>query len=273
MYQPLSSAIAIEALSNTPIGVLILDKTEHITWLNPALEKLLMVNRDQLIGQNEASIDSHWRCLLFTPEPTMHLDSTATRTGRWLQIWRSELFIWGGTTHYYVDITDLHNIRENRVEPSQELGQYVTRDSVTGLPNRQALLQGLEPLVSRSRRYHNPLSVIRLRIGNLSDIEAKFPPGTGDIALTAVAHMLKDQMRWADLIGRFDKDEFLLVLPETKLDAAILLLEKLRQRLERLTPASRTGHPVDLVAQFGVAGWTEGDDLNKLLRRTRDMFQ
>ena len=273
MDQPLSSNIATEALANAPIGVLILDKTGHITWLNQALERLLAIDGEQLVGKNQESIEPYWRNLLFAPEPTLLLEATTTRPDRWLQTWRSKLHAAGGTIHYYTDITDLQNIREDRARLSEELAQHVTRDSVTGLPNRQALLQGLEPLVSRSRRYHNPLSVIRLRVDNLSDIEAEFGMGNGDIALTAIAQMLKDQMRWADLIGRFDKDEFLLVLPETNLDAATQLLNKLRQRLEALSPGSRSGHPINLVAQFGAAGWMLGDDRAKLLRRAREMLE
>jgi len=273
MDQPLSSGIATEALSNAPIGVLILDKTGHITWLNQALETLLAIKRDQLIGKDEASVDPNWRSLLFSPEPTLLLEATANHPDRWLQTWRSKLNVAGGTLHYYADITDLQKIREDRARLSEKLAQHVTRDSITGLPNRQALLQGLEPLVSRSRRYHNPLSVIRLRIDNLQDIDTEFGMGNGDIALTAVTQMLKDQMRWADLIGRFDRDEFLLVLPETNYEAATQLLEMLRQRLAELTPASRTGLPITLAAQFGVAGWMLGDDRAKLLRRAREMLE
>jgi diguanylate cyclase (GGDEF)-like protein len=273
MDQPLSSGLATEALSNAPIGVLILDKTGHITWINHALEELLAIDADQVVGQNEAGVDPHWRSPLFSPEPTLLVEATATRPDRWLQTWRSRLHVAGGTIHYYADITDLQTVREDRARLSEELAQHITHDPVTGLPNRQALLQGLEPLVSRSRRYHNPLSVIRLRIDNLSDIEAMFGMGNGDIALTAVAHMLKDHMRWADLIGRFDKDEFLLVLPETNLDAATQLLDKLRPLLAGLTPGARSGQSMALVAKFGVAGWMLGDDRAKLLRRAREMLE
>ena len=273
MDQPLSSGIATEALANAPIGVLILDKTGHITWLNQSLETLLGLKRDQLVGKDEAGVDPNWRSVLFRPEPSLLLEATATRPDCWLQTWRTKLYVTGGTLHYYADITDLQNIREERTRLSEELAQHITRDSITGLPNRQALLQGLEPLVSRSRRYHNPLSVIRLRIDNLQDIDTEFGLGNGDIALTAVAQMLKDQMRWADLIGRFDRDEFLLVLPETNYDAATQLLEKLRHRLAELRPGSRTGLPLTLVAQFGVSGWMLGDDRAKLLRRAREMLE
>ena len=273
MDKPLSSGIATEALSNAPFGVLILDKTGHITWLNQALERLLGVNTEQLVGRNESSVDSKWRALLFGPEATLLFEADDARPDCWLQTWRAKSHITGGAIHYYSDITDLQNTREDRARLSEELAQHVTRDPVTGLPNRQALLQGLEPLVSRSRRYHNPLSVIRLRIDNLSEIEAEFGLGNGDIALTAVAQMLKDQMRWADLIGRFDKDEFLLVLPETALDAANQLLNKLRQRCSDLAPGARNGRPISLIAKFGTAGWILGDDRAKLLRRAREMLE
>jgi diguanylate cyclase (GGDEF)-like protein len=273
MDQPLSAGIATEALSNAPIGVLILDKTGHITWLNQALERLLSIEGDRLVGQNAESIDSRWRTLLFDPEPTILVEAGDAQPDRWLQTWRSKLHVAGGTIHYYADITDLQTIREDRARLSEELAQHITHDPVTGLPNRQALLQGLEPLVSRSRRYHNPLSVIRLRIDNLPDIEAMFGMGNGDIALTTVAQSLKDQMRWADLIGRFDKDEFLLVLPETNLEAATQLLNKLRALLTSLTPGARNGQPMTLAAKFGVAGWMLGDDRAKLLRRAREMLE
>lgn len=273
MDQALSSGIATEALSNAPIGVLILDKTGHVTWLNHALEELLSIRGDQLIGRSETTVDPYWRNLIFAPEQTLLLEATATRPERWLQIWRSTLRNTGGALHYYADITDLQNIREERARLNEELSQHATRDPLTGLPNRQALLQGLEPLVSRSRRYHNPLSVIRLRVGNLPDIEAEYGMGTGDAVLTAVAQMLKDQMRWADLIGRFDKDEFLLVLPETDLDATAQLLVKLRQRLAGLSPGAGDGRSISLTGQFGMAGWQLGDDRAKLLRRAREMLE
>ena len=77
MDQPLSSGLATEALSNAPIGVLILDKTGHITWLNRALEELLALDGDQLVGQNESSVDPHWRSLLFSPEPTLLLEAAS----------------------------------------------------------------------------------------------------------------------------------------------------------------------------------------------------
>lgn len=273
MGPALSSAITTEALSNAPLGLLILDRNGHIAWLNPTMEKLLDISGERLIGQNEGGTEPSLRNLLFSPDETQFLEATATRPARWLQAWRATPREAGGAIHYYADITELQNAVEDRDRLHEELAQHATRDSVTGLPNRQALLQGLEPLVSRSRRYHNPLSVIRLRIDNLGEADAEFGEGSGDAAMVAVAQMLKDQMRWADLIGRFDKDEFLLVLPETALDAATHLLDKLRHRLGTLIPMSSDGKPISLAAQFGAAGWQDGDDRAKLLRRAREQLE
>lgn len=273
MSQALSATTAIAALANAPLGVLILDQEGRITWLNPALEKLLDIPGERLLGQSAASADAAWRELLFTPEQTLFLEATAARPARWLQTWRATPPGMDGAVQYFADISSLQNALEDRDRLHEELAQHTTRDAVTGLPNRQALLQGLEPLVSRSRRYHNPLSVIRLRIDNLGDIDAEFGKGNGEAALTTVAHMLKDQMRWADLIGRFDNDEFLLVLPETDAEAANHLLEKLRQRLTALDPTAADGRTITLVAQFGVAGWQQGDDRAKLLRRAREQLE
>ena len=273
MDQALSSTLAAAALINAPLGMLILDQEGRIAWLNPTLERLLAIPGERLMGQSAATVEEAWRELLFTPEQTLFLEAGAGRPARWLQTSRVALPENGGAIHYYTDTTGLQNALEDRDRLHEELAQHTTRDAVTGLPNRQALLQGLEPLVSRSRRYHNPLSVIRLRIDNLTDIDTEHGKGNGEVALTAVSQMLKDQMRWADLIGRFDNDEFLLVLPETTADAANHLLDKLRQRLADLTPAGTNGDNITLVAQFGVADWQQGDDRAKLLRRARDQLE
>lgn len=273
MSQTLSSTTAIAALANAPLGVLILDPEGRITWLNSTLEKLLDIPGGRLIGQNAADADTAWRELLFDPEPTLFLEAAGGRPGRWLQSWRATPPEMDGTIHYYADISILQNTLEDRDRLHEKLAQHTTRDTVTGLPNRQALLQGLEPLVSRSRRYQNPLSVIRLRIGNLADMDAEYGKGSGEAALTAVAQMLKDQMRWADMIGRFDTDEFLLVLPETDADAATHLSDKLQRLLTDLAPKAANGQALTLAAQFGVAGWQQGDDQAKLLRRARDQLE
>lgn len=267
MDQELSLTAAAAALADAPLGILILDGEGRIRWLNDALESLLGIDRAQVLGRDAAGVPVPWRARLFSPDPILRLQFAPESAARWLQTWTACGA--AGAVHYYADITNLQTMQEERARLHEELAQHSTRDTVTGLPNRQALLQGLEPLISRSRRYQNPLSVIRLRIDNLSELDAAHGKPSGDKALIAVAHMLKDQLRWADLIGRFEKDEFLLVLPETDNGAADQLMDKLHQRLSCLEPDGADGNPMRLIARFGTASWEPGDDRAKLLRRAR----
>jgi diguanylate cyclase (GGDEF)-like protein len=271
MGHDLNLSAAAAALADAPLGILILDGAGRISWLNKALESLLGLDGREVLGRDAASVQSPWRERLFSPEPLLRLQAGSERPAHWLQTWTARGA--AGTVHYYADITDLHAVQEERDRLYAELAQHDTRDAVTGLPNRQALLQGLEPLVSRSRRYQNPLSVIRLRLDNLRDLDAEHGKPSGEKALIAVAQMLKDQLRWADLIGRFDNDEFLLVLPETDAGAADRLMDKLHRHLAGLKPAGADGRELRLLAQFGTASWQPGDDRAKLLRRAREQLE
>jgi len=272
MTAALDPETATEGLLHAPFGVIVLNAHRRLTWLNPAAEQLLGSASDQLVGHNVDTVPAHLRAVLFSPADTLHLETHGHHPGRWLQTWRTTHDN-GSAVHYYADITGLKQALDEGARLNEELAQHNTRDPLTGLPNRHALLQGIEPLVSRSRRYHNPLSVIRLRLDNIAELDAAHGKGSGDAALVAVTHMLKDQMRWADLIGRFDADEFLLVLPETTGDAATHLKLKLQQRLEQLEPKGSDGAVMRVVAQFGVADWQQGDDRAKMLKRAREVLE
>ncbi len=265
-------SFAGHALSHAPVAVIVLDHDRRIAWTNQAAEEYFGFTGSALIGLGAEQAASALHVALFDPKDTLHLPATSEHPARWLQCWLVNQTAENGATHsvhYYFDVTDLQVALEDRARLSEELAQHTTRDSMTGLPNRLALLHGLEPLVSRSRRYQNPLSVVRLRIDNLAELEDEHGKGSGDTAMIAVSHMLKDQMRWADLVGRFDTDEFLLVLPETGDAAARQLSNKLALRLEDMAPKGGDGHPMSLSAQFGVAAWVQGDDRARLLRRAR----
>lgn len=272
MTAALDPEIATKGLLHAPFGVVVIDTRRRVSWVNPAAEQLLGTASEPLIGHNVDNIPAHLRAAVFAPTDTLHLEAHGHHPGRWLQTWRT-LHDNGSALHYYADITGLQKALEEGTRLNEELAQHNTRDALTGLPNRHALLQGIEPLVSRSRRYHNPLSVIRLRVDNLAELDEIHGTGSGDAALIAVTHMLKDQMRWADLIGRFDADEFLLVLPETTGDAANHLKQKLQQRLAQLEPKGENGEVMQLAAQFGVADWQQGDDRSKLLKRAREVLE
>ena len=114
----------------------------------------------------------------------------------------------------------------------------------------------LEPQVARSRRYNSPIAVISLDVYGIND---------NDKLCKQIALQLKDQLRWADLIGCDDDRSFLLILPETGEHDAHQLAEKLRNRLIGfIQDASETQTPHIF---YGVTGWQRTDNATTLLRR------
>lgn len=274
MIARLVSAVAVSIVECAPLGILVLGDKGQILSINKALENLLGLAAKQLIGQsNTPAVDlSHdERVCLFTPpvDPPgiLLLPATDIRPARWLKCWREPLADAGWSVHFYSDITDLQQIKRDYERLAEELALHAVRDPVTSLPNRRALLQGLEPHVSRSRRYENPLSVLCLKIDNLEQLNTEYGAGSGEQAIIALSQVLKDQLRWVDMAGRMDVDEFLVILPETPELAAIELASKLRARIATLQVVGSDGRIMMLGVRCSAAGWVKGDDVSKLLRR------
>jgi GGDEF domain-containing protein len=123
-------------------------------------------------------------------------------------------------------------------------------DVDTGLLNRRNLLQELNAQVSRSRRYGNVLSVLHVSL----------PPALAPELRRSLAQALKSTLRWVDIIGRWDDDSLLVILPETSREAAGVLARKLAEVL----PADRgqAGLPV-----VGVAQWMRGEEAMDLVAK------
>jgi PleD family two-component response regulator len=77
--------------------------------------------------------------------------------------------------------------------------------------------------------------------------------------------LLKDQLRWADLIGCTDEQEFMLALPETPETAALQLTHKLKPLLGETSSTSLAG--MSIWSCFGIAGWRKSDNAPSLLQR------
>jgi diguanylate cyclase (GGDEF)-like protein len=171
---------------------------------------------------------------------------------------------------FYLDVTDEEHLRTERNQLARLLDQHNTVDSVSGLLNHRGIMKGLDPLVSRSRRYENPLSIVTMTVTNFPDVEDSYGHIAVDKMTLVISQLLRDQLRWADLIGRDDSGDFVFVLPETDQKAAISLANKVADQLNDLSI------PVDDIntskpqACFGVASWTRGDDSTQLLNRSNN---
>ncbi len=142
-----------------------------------------------------------------------------------------------------------------------------TRDPLTGLGNRGATLAELQSRFELSRRHGRPISVIMCDLDHFKQVNDQHGHGAGDIVLAGFGDRVRQKLRGTDLAGRIGGEEFLLVLPETEVEGALLLAERLRACLSE-TPHQLPTGPLQVTCSLGVAQWTPEDrDAGALLGR------
>ncbi len=258
MQPTISPEQASAIVEQCPVPLLVLDSKGEVKGYNHSFAALVGKRlASGLVGRSYATLANHPLRALTGPET---LVAWTDRNGeqRHFDIQRIEL-----ADHERLEVRFFNDIsRQVRLERSQEelneqLRRHTLTDAVTGLLNQRGLMLALEPQVARSRRYNSPMAVIML------DVHAERVEH--DRLRLRVAQLLKDQLRWADLVGCSEQREFILVLPETTEPAAHQLADKLRNQLAELGDKAFDG--CQLWARCGIAGWRKSDSAASLLKR------
>jgi diguanylate cyclase (GGDEF)-like protein len=148
-----------------------------------------------------------------------------------------------------------------------EVWTLATIDHLTGVPNRQAVLATLETEIERASRFGHQLSVVMVDLDHFKRLNDSHGHAAGDFILRRVADTLRENVRSVDVVGRYGGEEFLLVLPETDVDAAASLAEKLRRLVGRLAVPLDDGYRASATLSAGVAGGYGGHlNLEALVR-------
>jgi diguanylate cyclase (GGDEF)-like protein len=142
-----------------------------------------------------------------------------------------------------------------------------TRDPLTGLSNRRSALEELQGWFDLSRRHQRPLSVIMCDLDHFKEVNDTLGHGAGDRVLEEFGQRVKDTLRTTDLAGRIGGEEFLLILPETDLEGALLLAERMRTAAGG-EPFQMALGPLQVTCSLGVAQRNSEDrDAGTLLAR------
>lgn len=132
------------------------------------------------------------------------------------------------------------------------LERLTLTDTLTGLPNRRAMVQRMEQTLSMAQRNGRPVSVALIDADHFKAINDEDGHPVGDAVLRTLAQHLGQQVRQADLLARIGGEEFGLLMPETDERGATELCERLRQSVENLPlPVVRSGPNVTV--SIGVA--------------------
>lgn len=259
-----SSSIIYQTLENVPCGVLIFDQSGTISWLNPALETMLGLKADQLVGQKQEQFPFTSHRGLFKGAGLMHLFGTGVEQEHWLYCSVETRDDVGPTIHtikYFQDMTELMRLREENQRLNQQVEELAITDELTGLANRQSLTRTLNNQVARSRRYQNPLSLAVIHLLDKHDKTA-----IPDEIILEVSRYLRDRLRWVDLIARWEHSQFIIILPETSLQHAKELMDKVLAGFSEVPlPARYAADSLELL--FGLAEWHKGQDARLLMKQ------
>ncbi|MEE9411776.1 MAG: PAS domain-containing protein [Methylococcales bacterium] len=240
----LDSSIALEALYQLPLAVVIVED-QRIIWVNQKFREISGYTDEQLLGITPSQSDDRRLFSLFTDnQETLSLETLEQQT----QLSVDSFSLPDKKVIYvFKDVTQQHRL-ENKVK------QLDRKDAITGLFNSQIILENLASQVTRSRRYGNPLALLRLSvIGCESDIAKR---------MKAIAEQLKDRLRWADCLGTLDDNTILVILPETCLEEARELAAKLVNDRAIVSDGCNV--------EFGYTAWQKGDDPAKMLKNIEE---
>ncbi len=153
------------------------------------------------------------------------------------------------------------------IESQRDLRKSALTDALTGIFNRRALIRESEREIALARRASRPISVIAIDVDLFKSINDRFGHHGGDVALCAVADLLRAGLRRTDLIARLGGEEFACVLPETNISGALHIAEKLRDRLAS-TPISLPAGTIQITFTAGVAQMIGADaNFNSIMER------
>ncbi len=241
-----------------PDAVLVLDTRWRVIDLNPEARKLLNLD-SSAIGRSIEEIPGIWEQIrsycdsenggrtefLLVENPLRYVDVRVSPLSGPDQRILGYLIMITDITKRHVAEVELKRANERleaqikEIEALQvELRKQATSDVLTGLFNRRRLDEALPRELKRAQYNGGVVSLILFDIDHFKQVNDRYGHEVGDRLLQFLAHLLQERTRPRDMACRYGGDEFVLVLPETPLDAAAARADEIRIAFSSLWPSA-----------------------------------
>ncbi len=261
-------------IRSSPFAIYTRDRRGFVTAWNPAAEKLFGWRAEQIVGKPLLSVPpgkeretAELRDRVLGGENIIDFevrrqkqDGTLFDLSTTLAPLRDAS---GEVTGYLAIAADI----TARKAAEEQIEFLAYRDVLTGLPNRQLLLDRFGQATAHAERTRSKVALLFLDLDNFKTINDSLGHAVGDALLQEIAHRLGECVRETDTISRQGGDEFLIVLPDLAGTEAIPpLLLKIRERLQASFLVD--GHELTTSASIGVALYPDdGRDFDTLLKK------
>jgi diguanylate cyclase (GGDEF)-like protein len=151
------------------------------------------------------------------------------------------------------------------IEYQQHLSQLATKDPLTRLLNRRGLEDALYVTIAQASRRDLDTAAIMVDIDHFRKVNDSFGHEVGDLVIRQIAEYLQRMSRASDVVARTGGEEYLLILPDTGLEAARSLAERIQAAIGD-TPLSVSSHHLPVTVSLGVTCVTGRFSLDELIR-------
>jgi diguanylate cyclase (GGDEF)-like protein len=161
------------------------------------------------------------------------------------------------------------SIAMERASLQSQVQVLTIRDSLTGCFNRKKLDEDLEIEVARARRYHRPLSLLMIVVDWVKKYSDVHGCAARDELLKKMAGICRRNVRMVDGVYRYGGEEFVILLPETAEENALLAVRRIKRTIERESSKGKQEIQPNkkIVVSVGVASYPwSGEDKDELLR-------
>jgi diguanylate cyclase (GGDEF)-like protein len=125
-----------------------------------------------------------------------------------------------------------NSMLSEKLKAEEKLLEMATIDQLTGLYSRRYFLELAEQEITQCRRYEKELCFCMIDIDHFKNVNDTHGHSVGDLVLSTVTAECKNELRDSDIFGRIGGEEFVVVLPETDLESAKMVVERIRVRIE-----------------------------------------
>lgn len=253
-------------------GIALVNAEGTVLYASPSTCRVLGYTGEELLGQDlfaciypedQEKVRDSLGQLLLSPRASVTMEFRCRHkegAWRWIECTGTNLLAEPGMEAIVVNYRDI----EAHKRAEEQLKFLAVTDALTGLGNYRQLIEVIDSELRRSDRTGRPFAMLMLDVDGLKQINDSFGHLVGSHALCRVAAVLRSHCRSIDTAGRYGGDEFTVVLPESNLEVARHVAQRISQHV------STDGEHPPISVSIGVAVYPEDGGTIDLLLNAAD---